>query len=840
MDIHVIQSVFNKGELTPKLHARVDSPYYRAGLQKCKNFHVLVQGGLNKRSGSRFVSRALIANVTADQPHGKIIPFIFSEAQTYGLEFGHYRMGLLFRGGIIESSPGVRYTLTTPYPANTLHELTWVQSADIVYLFHPDYPTQKLQRFGETNWTITPAVFYHGPFMDVNTKANAVTPVGLAVPPMTITGDGRDFNNIKDGNASTRWSHESGDGKAIIKFDMGTPIALGGYAITSAKPPPSWDGDDYEVWSRIAPKSWTFEASTDNVNWIILDSRRGERDWLYPETRPYYFKNDTLFRYYRLDIKSNNGAKRDVCIGDIQFYFKNRAGTITFQNTTGVNTNIGLNSGDIGRLVRVQGEDGFWRIFKITGVSSPTAATGTWDGFWVFGTQNATQTWALGAFSVNSGFPRAGSIFQERLCMSGTKAQPRTVFMSASGDYENFELPDPLTSNAPITVTLSGGRRDAIQWTREIEDMLMCGTTDSILSVGGTENNVLSPTNIRQRRHAGFGTAENVYPVRVGSVLLFVGFHRRTLHELVYSAQLNGYDAPNISVLADHLYLNKINRAEFSQTPNDLVYMCSDDGTLTVMTYEREQQVVGHGQFIFVNGLVKDICVVPEQGYDTLYMIVQRTINNQPVLYVEQLQNPFESGDISDAWFLDSALNYDGAATNVITGLSHLDGQLVKVFGWDETATTQYDTGITVNYIGDQKFYFVSNGQIELDYSVTHAVIGLPFASEFQLLKHPIDAADGSTYGRKVNVAGMNIQLIDTLGLTVMSPTIEGSEQDIVLRKSGDTMDEYSPLFTGTVEIFINDTWSGGGELLFKSDEPFPVTVTAINTMVDREPGQRG
>src|SRR3546814_20922584 len=44
--------------------------------------------------------------------------------------------------------------LTTPYAEADLQGITAVQSADVMYLFHEDYPTYKLLRFGHTSWSL--------------------------------------------------------------------------------------------------------------------------------------------------------------------------------------------------------------------------------------------------------------------------------------------------------------------------------------------------------------------------------------------------------------------------------------------------------------------------------------------------------------------------------------------------------------------------------------------------------------------------------------------------------------------------------------------------------------
>jgi hypothetical protein len=46
--------------------------------------------------------------------------------------------------------------------------LRMVQSADVVYITHPNYAPRKLSRFGATNWQLSEVQFTGGPFEDID------------------------------------------------------------------------------------------------------------------------------------------------------------------------------------------------------------------------------------------------------------------------------------------------------------------------------------------------------------------------------------------------------------------------------------------------------------------------------------------------------------------------------------------------------------------------------------------------------------------------------------------------------------------------------------------------
>ena len=830
--VYSLQSVMNKGELTPKLHARVDSPYYRLGLKKCRNFYPLVQGGITKRSGTRYVAEALASGRTT--MFGRLVPFVFSESQAYVLDFGDNRLGFLYRGGPVETSPGNRYTITTPYDITELEGLAFVQSADIVYLVHPNHPIHKLERYGETDWRLTKFTPKNGPWLDVNIKDNNALAQGLARPTISASSSA----SASEGSASSLLNKSPtsflrvNTASFYVQYQLSSALVCNGYEVKGSNP--GWSDPSRYVASY--PRKWRFLGSTDGTNWDVLDSRVAEADWYVAEERAYYFENKTAYRYYRLDIEARNGDKDFTTIGSLRLSFENVPGTLNFENTENVNSGDGFTADDIGRQIRWQGDDGYWRIFDITGVVDSQNVSGKWNGFWLWNSDVKAKTWQLGAFSEYSGYPTTATIFQERLCFAGTKQQPRTVFMSTSGDYENFEIPDPLTDEAPITVTIAGAQQDRIEWLREAEQLLMVGTTDGIASLGGTEDAAVSATNIQQRKHTGFGTAPNIQPARVGAVLVFIGFHRTTVHELIYSAQNNGYDAPNMAVLADHIYAKKVNDIVFSQTPHDQVFMGLDDGTVASMTYERAQEVVGNAVFEFPGGKVKSIAVIPELGRDALYLLMERTIDGRSKQYVERLEKPFDYGMDGDAWFLDSALQYEGPQEDVLTGLGHLEGETVRVYGWDDS---ELPSGEPLPIFTED--YVVRNGQVDLTMPVTFAIVGLPFDAYAHTMPHVMDAADGTTLGRAKRVDAISVHLLNSRAIQVRAGHDENREyappEEVLLRGFSDNMDSYVPLFTGHKNVPIDDTWESDGELEIRSVEPQPATILAVTSQVDWEPG---
>ena len=144
---------FNAGELSPLLYGRTDLTKYQAGCRQMENFLPTSQGAATRRPGLEYIA-ATKGNAVA-----RLIPFEFSTTQAYIIEATATTFRFYMNGGQIESSPGVAYEVSHPYGLADLDTIQYAQSADTLYLAHPNYAPRKLTRSGHTSWTLTSISF---------------------------------------------------------------------------------------------------------------------------------------------------------------------------------------------------------------------------------------------------------------------------------------------------------------------------------------------------------------------------------------------------------------------------------------------------------------------------------------------------------------------------------------------------------------------------------------------------------------------------------------------------------------------------------------------------------
>lgn len=140
---------FNGGELSPDMSGRVDIDKYYSSCLLVQNFCLLPSGAARSIPGTYYVSTGKTLGKKV-----RLIEFAFSTIQTYILEFGDQYIRFYKDKGQIVSAPATPYEITSPYLEADLPQIIFRQSADVVYLFHPDYPPKTLTRTDHTAWTL--------------------------------------------------------------------------------------------------------------------------------------------------------------------------------------------------------------------------------------------------------------------------------------------------------------------------------------------------------------------------------------------------------------------------------------------------------------------------------------------------------------------------------------------------------------------------------------------------------------------------------------------------------------------------------------------------------------
>lgn len=170
-----LQPNFNSGEWSPQLYGRVDLPKRKSALSHALNYVPLLQGPLTRRPGTWYT-----AGVKANDTKVRLQKFEFNVTQAYVLEFTNNTIRFYTNQGQLLSG-GVPYEVATTYASSELSQLCFTQSADVLYIVHPNHAPATLSRLGATNWVLANMVFIDGPYLPRNVTATKLSASDSAI-----------------------------------------------------------------------------------------------------------------------------------------------------------------------------------------------------------------------------------------------------------------------------------------------------------------------------------------------------------------------------------------------------------------------------------------------------------------------------------------------------------------------------------------------------------------------------------------------------------------------------------------------------------------------------------
>ena len=397
--------------------------------------------------------------------------------------------------------------------------------------------------------------------------------------------------------------------------------------------------------------------------------------------------------------------------------------TVTASAIVGINNGVGFASTDVGRSIRFKDAANNWTWLKITAFTDTTHVTATISGPNASAT-TATTNWMLGSWSNTTGFPSLVTFHEERLCFFGTTDQPQTGWHSRSGDYENMAPTDAdgtVAADHALNYTLSTDQQNAIVWVSSGRKLAL-GTSGGEFTIAASSNaDSLTPSDIQVFRETTHGSSF-LDAVRTGPAVLFVTRQRKQVREFVYKFDVDQFEAPQMTLLAEHIAQKKIKEVAHMKEPNSIYWCVLDDGQLVAMTYERAQEVVGWHRHPIGGSFQDDafahcesLAIIPGDEQDELWTVVKRTINGATKRYIEFMEDEFRPENVNDkdfAFFVDSGLTLDNkliitAATKatpcVVTsashGLSNGDNiRITDVIGMTQLNKQSYKVaGVTTN-----------------------------------------------------------------------------------------------------------------------------------------------
>mgnify|MGYP003649588819 CR=1 FL=1 len=449
--------------------------------------------------------------------------------------------------------------------------------------------------------------------------------------------------------------------------------------------------------------------------------------------------------------------------------------TVTASAVVGINSGDGFKTTDVGRLIRWKDAAGNFTWLKITAFTDTTHVTATINGPDASAT-TATVDWRLGAWSATTGFPSLVTFFEDRLWFFASTDNPQTIWASKASDFENFAPTDAggtVADDSAITFTLGTDQVNKVVWVSSGKKLAL-GTPGGEFTVGSSSSSgSVTPTDIQVLRETTQGSS-GIEPVRVGPSVLFVTRHRKKVHEFAYRFDYDQFQAPEMTLLADHIAQKKIKETAFSIEPNSIYWAVLDNGHLIGMTYERAQEVIGWHRHLIGGTFSSDsfahcesVAVIPGDDQDEVYLICKRTINGAQKRYIEFIEDEFlpETATSADtAFFVDSGATFNQPIT--ISAATQADPVVVTAtgHGLSNGNTVRIKSVFGMTELNNKRFFVMSSATNTVQLTATDNPKGITAATQ----ANPCvvtSAGHGLVNGEKIGI-------LDVEGMTQLNGLI--------------------------------------------------------------------
>lgn len=449
--------------------------------------------------------------------------------------------------------------------------------------------------------------------------------------------------------------------------------------------------------------------------------------------------------------------------------------------------------------------DGVARIISIAADNEVTA-----DVIEPFAKTDATSIWYMGSWSDRTGWPAAVGMHDGRLAL-GRSFQ---YWLSVADDYESH-LIGPNDADA-ISRTLTG-KMNAVSWLKGV-DQLLAGTVGAEHRItAGALAEIMTPSTTFSKPFAGRGSADSDAVV-IDDAIAFINRTR----ERIYLATPDGDGYTLVDLTRLHRKISGVGgfkELAFQANPEPRLWALRNDGEVAILAIDPVEQLASWFRYKMEGATIKSLAIIPAGTEDAVYFAVDR---GNAAYTIERLAME-DYTDLEDAWRLQGAVEYSGTATGTLTGLTHLNGDSVYVWGNGR----QYGP------------LTVSGGQVTLpdDATVTYAITGIKYTGKHKGPRLDFGGAQGTALTQMKQIKGLGMMIYRTPG-----PMLKWGRSftDADLAVLQDRIQDGTLVFDGPLQEYTVDEWyefAGQAErdprLHIVMDGAGPATILGLVPKVD-------
>lgn len=766
-----LQNSFASGLLSRRLLTREDLEQYGQGMRQAQNGLPMPHGGFQRRTGSY-----MVAEVKSTTAPVALIPFDVAVDQQYVMEFSDGWIRFYANHGVIESSPGVPYEIASPYSNDDFggpQAVRTAQQVDVMYLAHPGKMPRKLTRTGLETFSLAEVSFKDG---------NApMQPSNITATTLNVTGAGPSY--------TLTWSAVPRVGGLVSADDVGRAVRWydGVYEITS-------------VGSTTVATATLLKAKTDPATGATLDWALG----LFSDTdgpRAVRFHDGRLWY-------AGTRMSPDVIVGSVSDDYDN------FDRGTNFGSTPTIGEDDKAIVRRVQGG----RLQTVLWMASMS-------NYLIIGS--------------------AGGEFRLFASDNGVMTPTNTVVRSATTRGSAYL--NPIQTDSQILFTHQSKREffelkyDVVKDNFASRNLLLLGEDIPDIDengLGGLLRSTFQETPDR-----------TVWLVHGDGSLVSLTYEpdQKVIAAAIHRVGTDVVVEDVVSVVNPD---NKLQELWFLATYDGSTYVCYMAApyrpTLPRQGATVRQRMAALDQAHFVDvGLRLDspklitgftkanpvVITCPGHGFSNGDVIRHRVPQEPAELdmlaatIANVTTDTYELTGVNGTSWDDLTVVSNQATTNwnaplarkevsSVSGLTHLAGKEVAVLADGKVHPRRTVSG---------------GGSITLQWPASIVSVGLPYKFLGETERFTGGTRLGANLGQKAGVNQVIVYVLNSVGGKVaVGDGTQTVLRDLITMQADQPMDRATPLFTGPVEVGVDQDWSIEPSVYFESDDPLPMTVLAI------------
>jgi hypothetical protein len=840
-----IQSL-NGGEITPYLAHTTGLDKHSSSLARMENFLPMPFGGMRKRPGTLHLGPL--------PQSASLAPFIFSDSARFLFAISSDALLIYDPDGVlvetiteVERHPDGE-ELSVSFPAPEL--VQYLQLNDVVFLVHPHGMPLRLSRMADDSWLLEEVPYYTPPMRDENLderiKITTDFPLNTGAPAWATATNYAAGSRVSHAGVSWACNAEHISAAAGQYGPPGTAsyyvervivnrgrsysiefynrplwtqvfidaVSMVGGEVTLASSVGLFTEDHVGAYWRISRKRSKKEASVRlAANNSDLTGTVKYSEWIAIQGGWTFNTFGTWYGTFSVEISRDRGQT----VEELRSYFADGDDNIATDGSERDRVLMRIkwdhvsNGSSSPRAVLASTSAFITGYVRITEVTDPSTAKSICLSPVEYTT---TEFWAEGAFSAAQGYPISIGIHDQRLIFAGTKACPLGMWLSRADDLLQMAV-DPETAtdeDSAIFRQLASRTQDPIAWI-ESQKQLLAGTAAEEWVIGSeSSDKPISPVNFVARAHTNYGSAP-MAGIRIGPEVFFLERQRRRIRGFAYVFEQEGYDAADLTRLAEHITETGIVSWAYQANREPMLWAVRADGVLLSFAYNRPERIFAWARHTFHGGLVRSVAVLRDtDGDDDVYLVVQRGAGFHLERFASGMQLAQETDAIGDFHFVDSGVIL------ATTGGDHRV-QMPDHFAEGDAVVSLAD-GIYREHAVDasRRIYLpVASSRVHAGYAIRSVATTLP---------QDIQMDNGVSHSRNKKAKELRFNLYKSRGggFSVRSE----DEESITFSTTGEPTDSAPLMFTGWMR---KTAPPGDGMDLFFSilqREPYPFTLRCV------------